>query len=70
VVREHAIDEIQPLCLEIPGLEQLLEEFQMQSPRTRLYILTSPDPACFGVSPIDALRQVRDLIRNYGEMGS
>jgi hypothetical protein len=59
----------------VPGLDEVIPEFAVSSPWTRLYVLTSNEPALSGRSPIEALRDgdleaVRQLVRGYGQQGA
>jgi hypothetical protein len=58
----------------VKGLAEGLSDFAIVSPWTRLYVLTSKDPALGGRTPIEALKHgdldlVRELISVYGEQG-
>ena len=63
-------EELERLCSEVPGLREMCAEFTVKLPATQLYVLKARDPACYGVSILEALIQIRDLIRGYGEIGS
>jgi hypothetical protein len=58
-----------------PGLKEVLSEFAVTNPWTRLYVLISHDSALSGRSPIEALRDgdleaVRRIVRGYGQQGA
>ena len=59
----------------VPGLDEVIPEFAVKSPWTRLYVLMSNEPALSGRSPIEALKDgdleaVQQLVRGYGQQGA
>lgn len=58
----------------VPGLPEVLSDFAVKSPWTRLYVLIGEDPALDGRTPFEALRdgdldKVREIISGYGQQG-
>jgi hypothetical protein len=58
----------------VTGLSEVLSDFAVKSPWTRLYMLISEDPALDGRTPIEALKDVdlelvREIVRGYGQQG-
>jgi hypothetical protein len=58
-----------------PGLKEVIAEFAVTNPWTRLYVLISRDSALSGRSPIEALKDgdleaARRIVRGYGQQGA
>jgi hypothetical protein len=58
----------------VPGLSEVLSDFAVRSPWTRLYVLIGEDSALDRRTPIKALKEgdldmVREIIRGYGQQG-
>lgn len=58
----------------VPGLPEVLADFAVRSPWTRLYVLIGEDPALDGRTPFEALKNgdldiVREIVSGYGQQG-
>jgi hypothetical protein len=58
----------------VPGLPEVLSDFSVKSPWTRLYVLIGEDPALDGRTPFEALKDgdldmVREIVSGYGQQG-
>jgi hypothetical protein len=58
----------------LPGLPEVLSDFAVESPWTRLYVLIGEDPALEGRTPFEALKNgdlemVREIVSGYGRQG-
>lgn len=59
----------------LPGLDEVIGEFTVNSAWTQLYVLISNDPALSGRSPVEALKDgdieaARQVVQGYGEQGA
>jgi hypothetical protein len=58
----------------VPGLPEVLSDFAVKGPWTRLYVLIGEDPALDGRTPFEALKNgdlemVREIVGGYGQQG-